>query len=131
MSDNKKSLTVFKSDRHEDIAAILLAACVVVFVLTYMAFLTPTVTVKADSDGTVKSVSVAAGDLVKKGDLIYVLSVTEKKWKDNKVEETVKEKQIKAKANGKVLQIFAKADGAVKKGKSPILELEHEKGTLP
>ena len=131
MSDKKKSLTVFKSDRHEDFAAITLAALIVVFVLTYMAFLTPTVTVKADSDGKVKSVAVAAGADLKKGDLIYTLTVVEKKWKDNKVEETTKDKEIKAKTNGRVIQVFAKADDDAKKGRTPIIELEHEKGTLP
>ena len=133
MSDNakKKSLTVFKSDRHEDIAAIVLAAVVVATVLCYMAFITPTVTVKADSDGTVRQVMVAAGATVQKDMPLYTLAVVEKKWKDNKVEESTKEKVIKAKTNGKVLQIFAKAEDQVKKGKTPILELEHEKGTLP
>lgn len=43
MSNNKekaKSLTVFKTDRHEDIAAIILAAVTVAAVLFYMAFIT-------------------------------------------------------------------------------------------
>ncbi len=133
MSDSakKKSLTVFKSDRHEDIAAIILAAVIVIVVLFYMAFIAPTVTVKADSDGTLRDVKVAAGAMVKKGDPLYTLAVVEKKWRDNKVEESVKEKLIKAKANGKVIQIFAAPAAQVKKGKTPILELEHEKGTLP
>ena len=133
MSDSakKKSLTVFKSDRHEDFAAIFLAGIIVVGVLTYMAFIAATVTVKADSDGVLREVKVAAGAMVKKGDPLYTLSVVEKKWRDNKVEETTKEKLIKAKANGKVLQVMAKAEAKVKKGSTPILELEHEKGTLP
>ena len=36
MSDKKKSLTVFKTDRHEDLAAIFASALVVVFVLTFL-----------------------------------------------------------------------------------------------
>ena len=133
MSENtpKKSLTVFKSDRHEDMAAILLAAIVVMATLTYMSLLVPSVTVSADSDGKILAVSVREGVQVKKGDALYTLSVVEKKWKGNKVEETVKEKVIKAKTNGKVLKVFALADSPTKKGKTPILELEHEKGTLP
>lgn len=126
-----KSLTVFKSDRHEDIAAIILAGVVVIATLVYMSLLIPAVTVKADSDGKVLSVSVHEGAQVKKGDLLYTLSVVEKKWKGDKVEETTKEKAIKAKTNGKVLKVFASADSQAKRGRTPILELEHETGTLP
>ena len=46
MSDKKKSLTVFKTDRHEDIAAIVFSGLVVVVVLTYMAFIVPSVSIK-------------------------------------------------------------------------------------
>jgi multidrug resistance efflux pump len=127
----KKSLTVFKSDRHEDIAAIILAAIVVIATLIYMSLLVPSVTVTADSDGKILSVNVREGVQVKKGDTLYTLNVVEKKWKGDKVEETVKEKIIKAKTNGKVLKVFALADSPAKKGKTPVLELEHEKGTLP
>ena len=133
MSENtpKKSLTVFKSDRHEDIAAIMLAAVVVIATLTYMSLIIPSVTVSADSDGKILSISVREGDQVKQGDPLYTLSVVEKKWRDDKVEETVKEKIIKAKTNGTILKVFALVDSPTKKGKTPILQLEHEKGTLP
>jgi len=133
MSENapKKSLTVFKSDRHEDIAAITLAAIVVIATLTYMSLIVPSVTVSADSDGKMLSVSVLEGAQIKKGDILYTLSVVEKKWKGDTVEETAKEKIIKAKTSGKVLKVYALANSPTKKGKTPILELEHEKGTLP
>ena len=129
--DKSKSLTVFKSDRHEDIAAIILAAITVVGVLFYMAFIVPNVTVKADSDGKLISVAVEKDTYVKQGDLIYSLEITEKKWKGDEVEEVKKVKEIYAKANGKVLDIVAEPDAALKKGKTGILVLEHEKGTLP
>ena len=134
MSNNKekaKSLTVFKTDRHEDIAAIILAAVTVAAELFYMAFITPTVTVKADSDGRLLNVAVEKNTYVKQGDLIYSLEIIEKKWKGDEVEEIAKVKDIYAKANGKVLEIVAEPDTALKKGKTGILVLEHEKGTLP
>ena len=129
--DKSKSLTVFKTDRHEDIAAIILAGITVVAVLFYMAFIAPTVTVKADSDGKLVSVAVEKDTYVKQGDLIYTLEIVEKKWKGDEVEEIVKVKEILAKANGKVLEIVASPDTPLKKGKTGILVLEHEKGTLP
>lgn len=133
MSDDtkKKSLTVFKSDRHEDFAAITLAGVVVAAVLLYMSFLVPSVTVKADSDGKIVAVTVAEGAEIKRGDPIYTLSVVEKKWTGDKVEETTSQKVIAAKTNGRVLKVFAGAGNATKKGRTPILELDHEKGTLP
>ena len=109
----------------------IFAAVIVIAVIGYMAFITTTVTVKADSDGVVRKVMVEAGAVVQKDMPLYTLAIVEKKWKDNKVEESTKEKVIKAKTNGKVLQVFAKDEDKVKKGKTPILELEHEKGTLP
>ncbi len=127
----KKSLTIFKSDRHEDFAAITLAAIVVISVLIYMAYIAPTVVVKADSDGTLRAIHTTVGSMVKTNDPLYTIAVTEKKWKNDKVEESVKEKVIKAKTNGKILNIMGTVNATVKKGKNPILELEHEKGTLP
>lgn len=129
--EKSKSLTVFKTDRHEDIAAIILAGITVVAVLFYMAFIAPTVTVRADSDGKLLSIAVEKDSYVKQGDLIYSLEIIEKKWKGDEVEEVAKIKEIFAKANGKVLDIVAAPDDQLKKGKTGILVLEHEKGTLP
>ena len=68
----KKSgkMTVFRTDRHEDLAAMVLVGCLVVIVLGYMAFIVPTVTVGAPSDGKVVA---KAGDELKKGKPIVVL----------------------------------------------------------
>ena len=132
MSDTKnKSLTVFKSDRHEDIAAILLAGVIVAFVLVYMAFIATSVSIKADSDGKLHSIAVAAGQEVQKGDLLYTLIVTEKKWSGKEVAVTEREKPVKAKANGKVVEILASAGVATKRGQTPIFVLAHQRGTLP
>ena len=51
MAEKNKSLTVFKSDRHEDVAAIIFSGLIVVVVLTYMAFIVPSVSIKAPQDG--------------------------------------------------------------------------------
>lgn len=131
MSDKKKSLTVFKSDRHEDLAAIFASALIVVVVLTYMAFIVPSVGIKAPQDGKLVEIFVAEGADVKKGDKLYALEVVKKKWVNNVMEEKVAVESFTAKANGKVLKVSAKPGGAVKKGKQTIVVLEHEKGTLP
>ena len=131
MSNEKQKMTVFKNDRHEDVASIIFAGLVVLFVLGYMAFIVPTVKVKASQDGKLISVAVEKGAQVKKGDTIYTLEVVEKKWKDNVMEEKVVTRDVSIKANGKVLEVPGKAGSAVKKGKDTIIILEHEKGTLP
>lgn len=131
MSNDKQKMTVFRNDRHEDIASIIFAGLVVICVLGYMAFIVPTVKVKASQDGKLISVVVEKGAEVKKGDVIYSLEVVEKKWKDNVMEEKVVTKDISVKANGKVLDVPGKPGENVKKGKSTIIVLDHEKGTLP
>jgi multidrug efflux pump subunit AcrA (membrane-fusion protein) len=133
MAEDKKSgkMTVFKTDRHEDLAAMVFVSIVVVSVLIYMAYIIPTITLKAPSDGKIIAVSVQPKADVKKGDLLYSLEVKEKKYAQGKLEEKVVLKEIHAKTNGKVLSVSAKAGDAVKKDKSPILVLDHEKGTLP
>ena len=68
MSDKKKSLTVFKTDRHEDIAAIVFSGLVVVVVLTYMAFIVPSVSIKPPQDGKLVEIFVTEGSEVAKGD---------------------------------------------------------------
>lgn len=131
MSDNKKSLTVFRSDRHEDVAAIFASALVVVVVLTYMAFIVPSVSIKAPQDGKLVELFVTEGAEVKKGDKLYSIEVIKKKWVNNVMEEKVAVESFTAKTGGKVLKVSGKAGDSVKKGKQTILVLDHEKGTLP
>ena len=128
----KKSgkMTVFRTDRHEDLAAMVLVGCLVVIVLGYMAFIVPTVTVGAPSDGKVVSIAVSESGMVQKGEPLYAFEVKEKKWTQGKVEEKLVVREIKSAAGGKVLKVVAKAGDELKKGK-PIVVLEHEKGTLP
>ncbi len=128
----KKSgkMTVFRTDRHEDMAAMVLVGCLVVIVLCYMAFIVPTVTVGAPSDGKVVSIAVSESGMVQKGEPLYAFEVKEKKWTQGKVEEKLVTREVKSAASGKVLKVVAKPGEELKKGK-PIVVLEHEKGTLP
>ena len=128
----KKSgkMTVFRTDRHENVAAMVLVGCLVVIVLCYMAFIVPTVTVGAPMDGKLVAVAVTESGMVKKGEPLYSFEVKEKKWTQGKVEEKLVVREIKSAAGGKVLKIVAKPGDELKKGK-PIVVLEHEKGTLP
>lgn len=129
--DKKQSLTVFKTDRHEDVAAIILAAVVVACVLIYMAFITPSVTVHADTSGIVTEIAVAKDAEVKRGDLLYTIVSKEKVWKGQVAEEVTKTKKVKAKADGKIVEVYAQLNDKVSKNRTPILELRHEKGMLP
>ena len=131
MSNDKQKMTVFRNDRHEDSASIIFAGLVVICERGYMAFIVPTVKVKASQDGKLVSVAVEKGAEVKKGDVIYSLEVVEKKWKDNVMEEKVVTRDVSVKANGKVLDVPGKPGEKVKKGKDTIIVLDHEKGTLP
>ena len=123
MSEPKKNtkMTVFKTDRHEDVAAMFFVGLVVSSILIYMAFIIPSVTIKAPAAGKVVAVAVQAGDEVNKGDLLYSLEVKGKP----------EPKKYKAVTSGKILSVTAKPDDKVKKGKSEMLVLQHEKGTLP
>ena len=131
MSKKNQSLTVFKSDRHEDVAAIIFSGLIVLTMLTYMAFLVPSVKIKAPQDGKLVELFVAEGAQIKKGDKLYSLEVVKKKWVNNKMEEKVAVESFTAKANGKVLKVAGKPGDKVKKGKETLVTLEHEKGTLP
>jgi len=133
MSEPKKNtkMTVFKTDRHEDMAAMVFVTIAVVSVLVYMAFIVPSITLKAPLDGKILAVSVQPDTQVKKGDPLYSLEFKEKKYVNNKLEEKMVAKEIHAKTNGKILSVTAKAGDEVKKDKNPILVLEHEKGALP
>ena len=131
MSDKKKSLTVFKTDRHEDLAAIFASALVVVFVLTYMAFIVPSVSIKPPQDGKLMEIFVNEGSRVESGDKLYSLEVVKKKWVNNVMEEKKAVQEFTAKANGTVLKVSGTPGTKVKKGKETIIELAHQKGTLP
>jgi pyruvate/2-oxoglutarate dehydrogenase complex dihydrolipoamide acyltransferase (E2) component len=131
MAEKNKSLTVFKSDRHEDVAAIIFSGLIVVVVLTYMAFIVPSVNIKPTQDGKLVELFVTEGATVKNGDKLYALEVVKKKWVNNQMEEKVTVENFTAKANGKVLKVSGKPGDKVKKGKETLVVLEHEKGTLP
>ncbi len=123
MSETKKNtkMTVFKTDRHEDMAAMVFVAIVVVSILVYMAYIIPSIAMKAPASGKVVAIAVEPGAEVKKGDLLYSLEIKGKP----------EPKKYKAITNGKILSVSAKPEDKVKKGKTEILVLEHEKGTLP
>lgn len=123
MSEPKKNtkMTVFKTDRHEDVAAMFFVTVVVASILIYMAFIIPSVTIMAPAAGKVVAVAVQPGDEVNKGDLLYSLEIKGKP----------EPKKYKAVTSGKILSVTAKPDDKVKKGKSEMLVLQHEKGTLP
>lgn len=131
MAEKNTSLTVFKSDRHEDVAAIIFSGLIVVVVLTYMAFIVPSVKIKPTQDGKLVELFVSEGSMVKKGDKLYSLEVVKKKWVNNQMEEKVTVENFTAKTNGKVLKIAGKPGEKVKKGKETLVVLDHEKGTLP
>lgn len=131
MAEKNKSLTVFKSDRHEDMAAIIFSGLIVVVVLTYMAFIVPSVNIKPTLDGKLAELFVSEGAMVKSGDKLYSLEVVKKKWVNNQMEEKMAVETFTAKANGKVLKVSGNPGDKVKKGKETLVVLDHEKGTLP
>jgi multidrug resistance efflux pump len=124
MSEEPKKntkMTVFKTDRHEDMAAICFVAFVVISVLIYMAYIIPNIHMKAPADGKVVEVLAQPDAQVKKGDALFSIDVKGKK----------EVKKYKAKTDGKILSISAKPGDAVKKGKTDMLVFEHVKGSLP
>jgi multidrug efflux pump subunit AcrA (membrane-fusion protein) len=131
MAEKNKSLTVFKSDRHEDVAAIIFSGLIVVMVLTYMAFIVPPVNIKPTQDGKLVQLFVSEGAMVKNGDKLYSLEVVKKKWVNNQMEEKMAVETFTAKTNGKVLKVSGTPGDKVKKGKETLVVLDHEKGTLP
>ena len=127
----EKGMTVFRSDRHEDMAAIVTSGLVVVAVLFYMAFLTGPIALNAPSDGKILSIAVSENAPVKKGDLLMTMEVKEKKVSHGQLEEKVVQKEIKSKMNGTVVRISAEAGKSVAKDKDLIMVVKAEKGTLP
>jgi hypothetical protein len=68
---------------------------------------------------------------VKTGDKLYSLEVVKKKWVNNVMEEKTAVQEFTSKANGTVLKVSGTPGTEVKKGKKTIIELAHQKGTLP
>lgn|SRR5574341_25662 len=133
MAEEKKSkgLTVFKSDRHEDWAAVVTSALVVIVVLGYMAFFVSSVPLKAPSDGKIVALKVTENALVKKGDAVLTMEVKEKKVVQGVVEEKIVQKDVKAKLDGTVSKVLKKEGDDVKKDKDVILVFLPERGKLP
>lgn len=133
MSEPKKNtkMTVFKTDRHEDMAGMVFVTLAVITVLLYMAYIVPSITLKAPMDGKILAISVQPQDQVKEGDLLYSLEYKDKKYVHEKLEEKMTTKEVHAKTNGQILSVSAKVGDEVKKDKNSIMELKHEKGRLP
>lgn len=140
--EKKKSLTVFKSDRHEDMAAIYAVGLIVIFVLCYQAFVAPRDAFKqaSENDGKVLSVKAKPGDQVKSGDPLLELEIMHK---DAATGQTSTEKvvvpvhmtgklefylpeNVSAPSDGKIVEVLVKDKDAVKKG-DKLLVLEVEK----
>ncbi len=128
---SKGKMTVFKTDRHEDMAAMVFVTLVTVAVLLYMAYVVPNITITPAQDGKLVALKVVPDQELKKGDLMYTFEYKDKKFVDGKLEEKLATKDVKASTNGKVLSVDVKEGDALKKGKTKMLVLDHEKGTLP
>lgn len=132
MSDkNKGKMTVFRTDRHEDVAAMVFVTLVVTVILIYMAYVVPTITLTPPQDGKLVELKVQPDQEIKKGDPMYVFEYKDKKFVDGQLQEKLATKEVKASANGKVLSVGVKAGDELKKGKTNVLVMDHEKGTLP
>lgn len=132
MSDKAKGkMTVFKTDRHEDVAAMVFVSLVVAFILVYMAYVVPTITITPGQDGKLVALKVLPGQELKKGDPMYTLEYKDKKFVAGQLQEKLATKDVLASANGRVLSVGVKEGDELKKGKTNILVLDHEKGTLP
>ena len=130
-AEKSKGMTVFRSDRHEDVAAILTSALVVIAVLVYMAFLVNSIKFKAPSDGTILSINVTENAKVKKGDVLVAMEVKEKKAVHGTIEEKTVQKDIKSKLNGTVVKVEKAVGDKVKKDKDVIMVFKPDKGSLP
>ncbi|GFK93221.1 hypothetical protein NNJEOMEG_01052 [Fundidesulfovibrio magnetotacticus] len=129
-AEKKQKLTVFKTDRHEDLGACAFAALVVVFVLVYMAFFLSKVSINAPAEGKLLEMKVAVGDTISEGQPLYVYEVKKKKYVQGEVQETVAKETFKSKTPGKVLELKKKPGDSMKRGNA-LLVVEHVKGTLP
>lgn len=124
-------MTVFKSDRHEDYAAMMMVGLVTAAILFYMAFLVGEIKLKAPDDGKVLEILVAPEATVKKGDKLATLAAKDKKMVGGKLAEKPVTRTITSSLDGKVQAVNAKPGDAVKKGKDTLMVLIPEKGQLP
>ncbi|CAM2057563.1 conserved hypothetical protein [Desulfovibrionales bacterium] len=130
-TNKNNKMTIFRNDRYEDVAAIIAVGCITAAVLVYMAFIVPTVSIKAPYDGKIVAVKVAKGVYVYKGEPLYEIEYKDKKWVAGKIEEKIVKKEIYTSTSGKVMEVKTEAGKDVKKSKDVLFVLEHEKGTLP
>jgi hypothetical protein len=132
MSDKAKGkMTVFKTDRHEDVAAMIFVSLVVAFILVYMAYVVPTITITPSQDGKLVVLKVQPEQELKKGEVMYTIEYKDKKFVAGQLQEKLATKDVLASTNGKVLSVGVKEGDELKKGKTKILVMDHEKGTLP
>jgi acetyl/propionyl-CoA carboxylase alpha subunit len=124
-------MTVFKSDRHEDYAAMVMVGCLTAAILFYMAFLVGEIALKAPDDGKVLEVFATADSTVRTGDKLLTMEARDRKMVGGKLEEKVVTRTVKSTLNGKVIAVKAKPGAAVKKGKDVLMVLAPEKGQLP
>ena len=124
-------MTVFRTDRHEDVAAMGLVGGIVAAILVYMAYIVPSVTLTPGLDGTILALKVKPDQLVAKGDALYTIKYKDRKFVGGQLQEKFVEKDVHASTGGKVLSVSAKEGADVKKGKTTLLVMEHQKGTLP
>jgi multidrug resistance efflux pump len=129
--EKSKSMTVFRSDRHEDVAAMVVTGLLVVVILSYMAFFTGPISFNAPSDGKIIGIAVSENAPVKKGDVLLTMEVKEKKVANGKLEEKVVEKAIKSKMDGTVIKLAAAAGASVNKDKDLLMVLKPNRGSLP
>lgn len=124
-------MTVFKTDRHEDFAAIVLVLFVVGGYLLYMAFGKDHIDVKAPGSGKVLSIDAAPGARVKPGDKLFTYESKVKKFIGGELKEEVKNATYKAKTPGVVAEFKIKPGDKLDKGKTKVMVFNHDKGTLP
>jgi multidrug efflux pump subunit AcrA (membrane-fusion protein) len=130
-SNASGKMTVFKTDRHEDVAAMGFVGVVVAAILVYMAYIVPSVTITPGLDGKIVAMKVQPDQVVAKGDPLYVIRYKDRKFVGGQLQEKFVEKDVHAATGGKVLSVSAKEGSDVKKGKTALLVLSHQKGTLP
>lgn len=124
-------MTVFKSDRHEDFAAIVFVTIVVAAMMIYMAYFSGKVDIKAPADGKILTIDVAGGAHVKEGDKLFTYEAKVKKYVKGELVEETKTSTYKAKVGGMVLEVKANPGDAIKKDSTKVVVFEHDKGTLP
>ena len=124
-------MTVFKSDRHEDYAAMVMVGSLTAAILFYMAFLVGEINLKAPDDGKVLEIFATADSTVRTGDKLLTMEARDRKMVGGKLEEKVVTRTVKSTLNGTVISVKAKPGAAVKKGKDVLMVLAPEKGQLP